>query len=132
MKKNIGSPDVVSRAPIDELDDYVKKYVLDAGYAHIIYFDQKDRSLADSIASIFELNGWKLNYTKFPQGMHNPHHVEGIIIAGYNKFFLEKVANAFRHSGFSNMATELKEIAKDNPNREMLQTRIDITIGYNP
>lgn len=126
-QEQTGSVDNVP-ALVSQLKPYANEYA----NLHLIIWSNSHRVLADKIASVFELGGWEVNYTKTAQEAYNPHYPRGIEVRVSNNQLGKLGQRVVQEIGGWDVWLNVEElkIAKDNPKWPRLMNRIHIIIGY--
>jgi hypothetical protein len=93
----------------------------------------RQRPLADSLISIFQLAGWRTAFPNVPlESYLHGQYFEGVEVRGYNKHFVESVADALAKAGLANVKpiVEQSQIQPENPKWASVQRSIYITLGH--
>lgn len=98
----------------------------------ILFANVKHRSLAETLISVFELAGWQTNLNSVPLDSWRHDYIEGTEVLGYNKHFVEGVAEFLAEAGMSDVhpIVNSPKIKPDNAKYSWVQQYIKITVGH--
>lgn len=113
----------------------LKKYSGPHYNAEIEFANVAQRPFADTLASIFRLAEWKVNYKTSPQENRPPHDFwPDVHVWGRNKHLIEVVARAMGDAGIPKVRSSVfaTTLPADSPKRPIVDHQVKVRIGRVP
>jgi hypothetical protein len=110
----------------------LRKYGGGLANVEIHFANNRQRPLAGTLQSVFELAEWKAKVTNVAFDRYMDRHFPGVEVRGYNKHLVEAVAGALTAAGLPEVwaNTQTPSIGRDDEGWAHSQHRIYITIGH--
>lgn len=116
-----------------KLIESLKVFAAKNANVDITYANIRQKPLAESLKSIFDLAGWQTQSLGLPiESYLHDKYFKGIEVKGFSKHLVESVAESLTKAGFSSVYTLVEElkVKPENPKYQWSLVRVYITIGY--
>lgn len=116
------------RALTETLGQYTNEHT----NVKISFASLREKELAETLISIFELAGWKVNLISLPLEPYTHHFYNKTEVRGFNKHLVEAVALALTNAGIIRITSKVDElkVKPENPKWPHSKHKIYIVVGH--
>jgi nucleoside 2-deoxyribosyltransferase len=113
-----------------ELADRIKEAFQDGGNVKISFASMGEQRLAKALLAVFDLAGWKTQFTNTPLERQAAEYIGGIEVWGHNEAFVERLCKVLGEDGLEvRPKVTATDVPHDNPKWPMAQRYARITVG---